>query len=118
MHDYYTSTEAFERFAQLTAIGILSLTVMRKASRESDPSGYVEPWAALADRLHFDALAGALREASPRQWRESSHMEHVEDAADTHGLSGSWQDKMEESVQAWFALRVQPLLQVGLPCHV
>lgn len=101
MDEHYTSTGAFERFAKLTAIGILALTIMRKASRETYPSEYVAPWAALAKRLGFDKLAVAILEAEPQRWR----------AEKRSGLSGGWLDDMEERIQSWFTERVEPLLQ-------
>ena len=116
MKDYYNSSEAFEKFAKLTAIGILALTVMRKASRETDPAAYIAPWAALAQRLGFEKLNAAVLEAEPQRWRAEAKAAHAqsdnENASIQSGLSGGWHNNMEKRIQSWFAERIEPLLQV------
>lgn len=115
VQEYYNSSEAFERFAKLTAIGLLALTVMRKASRE--PSGsvsaYIAPWSALALRLGFEKLNAAILEAEPQRWRSEAkvHAQSVNENTSI-GLSGGWHIYMEKRIQSWFAERIEPLLQV------
>ena len=113
VQEYYNSSEAFERFAKLTAIGLLALTVMRKASRE--PSGsvsaYIAPWSALALRLGFEKLNAAILEAEPQRWRAEAkaHAQSVNKNTSI-GLSGGWHIYMEKRIQSWFAERIEPLL--------
>ena len=102
VQEYYNSSEAFERFAKLTAIGLLALTVMRKASRE--PSGsvsaYIAPWSALALRLGFEKLNAAILEAEPQRWRAEAkaHAQSVNENTSI-GLSGGWHIYMEKSIK-------------------
>ena len=118
VQEYYNSSEAFERFAKLTAIGLLALTVMRKASRE--PSGsvsaYIAPWSALALRLGFEKLNAAILEAEPQRWRAEAKAAHAqsgnENASIQSGLSGGWHNSMETRIQSWFTERIEPLLRV------
>ena len=115
VNEYYTSIDAFELFAKLTAIGILAITIMRKASRESNPSEYIAPWVALASRLGFDQLADAIVAAEPQKWRAEAMAARAQSEADTaatqSGLSGGWIDDIEMHIQSWFAERVEPLLR-------
>ena len=116
VQDYYNSSEAFEKFAKLTAIGILALTVMRKASRETDPAAYIAPWSALAQRLGFEKLNAAILEAEPQRWRAEAKAAHAqsghENASIQSGLSGGWHNSMETRIQSWFTERIEPLLRV------
>ena len=102
VQDYYNSSEAFEKFAKLTAIGILALTVMRKASRETDPAAYIAPWSALAQRLGFEKLNAAILEAEPQRWRAEAKAAHAqsgnENASIQSGLSGGWHNSMETRI--------------------
>ena len=128
--DYYHSTAAFELFAKSTAIGVIAVTVIRKAMRGTYDTEFL-PWVELAGRCGLDDLVDVLRQADPSGWRERAMAEANEqaqgsaistsrstgaavtianDASLCLGKAQPWQVVFNDYVDTWFSEQVVPLL--------
>ena len=108
----YLSIESFETFAKCTAIGVIAVTLARKAARGSWDEDFL-PWVALAERLGFTKLAIALATADPVNWRQRALADSNSDQQLVACLGAGgrgWQKSFTDTVNTWFLSDIMPVL--------
>lgn len=94
--DNEESFKSFERFAKVTAIALMSKSIILWRARGEDGQEWLQPLVRAAARMGFDSLEEALKRADPQRWWEEDCDKSMSD--------------YKRVVFDWFHRRIMPVL--------